>query len=195
MSANLILTILSLLGEIPISAAMPPATVPTAVVASWATPRTINYACPDPNAPVDPMGQPAMVSQYHYACDATGCQAQSVSVPVLLVPQNQSCHKDVRESHHQLFPTLLAAGEFRLACAEGACREWSIRPATDQEVVDFALQKKHWQIMHYPGGDADRYPNGVYEIYPRDEKKFDRALGQGSTDLAAVADALQKAGD
>lgn len=193
MNAELILTILSLLGDIPMPHQGP--VTPdklTAVYAEWTTPATLTVRCPDPHSPIDPMGQAAVVSRTVRTDDGG---TVGIAMPVVLVPASGTCDHHVLQNHHSIFPSLLDAGEFRLHCPDGQCQEWHARNATDEEVVDYALLKRGWKIDHYPGGDPDKFPRGIFEVYPLDERQFDHPLGQGSTALAAVAAALQPGGD
>lgn len=193
MNTELILTVLSLLGDIPLPmhTQAPPEAL-TAIYAEWVNTGTVTVACPDPDSALDPMGTPAVVS--HTTKDKDG-STTSVAVPVLLVPASGTCTRAFKDPHHSIFPSTLDAGEFRLHCPEGQCLDWHARAATDEEVVDYALTKRHWQIDHYPGGDPSKFPHGIFEVYPRDERKFDEPIGQGSTALQAIAVALQKGGE
>ncbi len=193
MNTQLILTVLSLLGDIPMplhTAAAPDRLV--GIYAEWTTPATITYRCPDPTSPIDPMGQPAIVSRTVKTDDGG---TVGIAMPVVLLPESGTCERHVKEPHHSIFPSMYDAGQFRLHCKDGDCEDWHARQATDEEVVDYALAKRHWQVDHYPGGDPSRFPQGIFEVYPRDERKFDEPLGQGPTTLDAVAAALQKGGD
>ena len=190
MNAELILTVLSLLGDIP----MPPQghEAPPkleAVYASWQNPVQIQYGCPDQSSGIDPMGQDMFVGKSVTTEDGTAFAAAAIKV----YPTPKLCQKEAMEPHHSIFPSMLDAGEFRLACKDGDCRDWHARAASEEEVVDYALTKRQWQVTHYPGGDADKYPNGVFEIYSRAERSFDKPLGTGPTALIAIADALNGA--
>ena len=188
MNTELILTVLSLLGDIQ----MPSSTTTelahlNATYASWMMPVTVEYQCPD-NSGIDPMGQPLVVGK---SIKTTDGSTAFVAIPLVAYPTSKICQKDVMEPHHSIFPSMLDAGEFRLHCDDGKCLDWHARQATEEEVCDYALAQRKWKVDHYPGGDPSKYPNGIYEIWPRDERRVETALGTGSSELAAIINALQ----
>jgi len=188
MNVQLMMTVLSLLGDLPmpLQTHVQPATL-TAIYAEWTSTGSVTVPCPDPNSAINPMGQMAVVSQTAPQKDGSTI---GVAMPVLLLPESTMCERKVKNLHHSIFPSVMDAGEFRLHCPDGQCQEWHARAATDEEVVDYALSKRGWQITHYPGGDAFAYPQGVFEVYPRGERDFEHPLAQGSSALEAISKAL-----
>ncbi len=189
MNIELAMTVLSLLGDVPMPHQGPVAPDKlTATYAEWVDTATVTINCPDPESPIDAMGQPAVVSR---TLPSKEGGTMTVSMPVLMIPKSMTCDRFVHLPNHTIFPSMMDAGEFRLQCPIGQCLDWHTRPATDDEVVDYALMKRGWKIDHYPGGDPTKYPQGIFEVYPQDERSFDHPLGQGSTAIGAVAVALQ----
>ncbi len=189
MNTEMVITILSLLGDMPMPHQGPVAPEKlTATYASWVDTGTVTLNCPDPNSPIDPMGQGAVVTR---TLPSKEGGTVSVSIPIVLVPDSVTCDRDVKLARHTIFPSEADASQFHLQCPVGQCLDWHTRPATDEEVVEYALTKRGWKIDHYPGGDPYKFPQGIFEVYPLSERSYDRPLGQGSTAIGAVAVALQ----
>ncbi len=190
MNAELISLILTILSNIQVPAGRPAAHNVEAVYASWESSASIVYRCYDPSSPISPMGQPLIVASGFSKCDASGCSSIAAAMPVMVYPKDMTCEKAYRIEHHKIFESMAEAGAFRLGLTDDA--KWNARQATDDEVVKWALDRKQWRILHYPGGDMYSYPNGVFEVYPAAELSFTTPLGTGTSSLAAVADALKQ---
>lgn len=187
MNTELITLVLSLLGDIPLSA-HPPMAQQAAVYATWESHRQAEFACPDLSSGIDPMGATVMVKRTVPMPD--GSQT-AVTMPVTVYPKTQTCKADIAEPHWKIFSSMIEAGQFRLDCPEKQCEDWHARDASEQEIVAYALEKRSWQIDHFPGGDMFRYPDGVFQVWPKNEMSFNTPLGTGSTPLKAIADALK----
>lgn len=188
MDIQLVMTILSLLGDIQIPPGAPVQQKLDGVYATWESTASVVYHCPDPSSPINPMGQSVLLSASASTCDISGCSSVAAAMPVVVYPKDMTCQKDYRIAHHKIFESMAAAGQFRLSLPDGS--KWTARTATDDEVLQWALDRRGWKILHYPGGDMYSYPNGVFEIYPRTELTFNHPLGSGSNALAALVDAL-----
>lgn len=190
MNMELISLVLSLMGDIPIPMnRVKPAQMPPAVYVSWAEPKTYTYPCADPSSGIDPMGQPVWVSQTVRTSEGASVTA---SMPVMIYPDTKECTAHVKDLHKAIMASEAAADQAKAKCDTDGCTDWTVRPATDEEVGDYALTSRGWKIDHYPGGDMFRYPEGVFEVYPKDERSFNEPLGQGNSELKAIADALKK---
>lgn len=188
MNTELITMVLSLLGDIPISGKPPVDVQPPAVYATWVTNRTVEFACPDLSEGVGPAGATMIVTRTVPMPEGTSITAM---MPVTVYPKTKSCTAKLREPHWSIFPSSADGDLFLKNCAEHGCDEWASRVATDQEVVNYALEKRDWKIDHYPGGNDYSYPDGVFEVWPRGERSFAKPLGTGKSALRAVADALK----
>lgn len=189
MNTELITLVLSLLGDIPVSGKVPVDPQPPALYATWKTSRNVYFSCPDLSQGIPADGVGMKVTRTVPMPDGSHI---AVTMPVTVYPDSKSCQMHTIEPHWKIFPTKGDADDFRTDCQKNElCDEWAERPATDEEIVQYALEKRDWKIDHIPGGNDYSYPDGVYEVWMKHESQYSKALGTGTSRLRAVADALK----